>query len=407
MHQPPLILWRAKLTSPDEDSTVSALALMEMIMSAGALLFLWPRIGAWHVLVAIVIVPMFMLRTADSTQFGHAILATVGNTIFHIWRGPSGSVVARTSAQISPANALPHRTVGSRTDRLAITTFVASLALYSVLWPVVTVTATLIKMVATLTIACKHPVSSIAAVPGNFYRYCLCMDISTTPELVPGVSVECPSTSAIRPEVRDVLVPYATLSRAWTSHRQSLFWPAAIVFFIVVMAPAMAYRFVVKASVIIYWPLLLSSMTFFCGDGKSMRRTVRFSTSSWIRRVLALVNIFAFALKVVAYSLLTQWPSAQTLPLPVRVFIDRFVVPSSVPWWQWASVVNALCVWVAYVVLRPPGVGAARVILLRCMALLSSVCVAYFAVVHYNFLREYWSAVWSIRIPPTGEWWPR
>lgn len=408
-HKRRWVRWRPALAVPETEGPISILGTVETVLSVAILLFLWPRIGLWHILMAIPMVPMFMFRTPESTRVGLSILATVGNKIFDIWRRPSGFVINRESQQCQSENSPSYRTKGTRADRDAITTFIASLALYLVLFPVVTVTATTIKLAAGLVSFFRHPVESLAAVPSNYYRYCLCMDFLTTPESIPGASSVAlwPNSSVkVRQEVLDVLVPYATLAKAWKIHRKALFWPAAIVFSLVVVAPAMTYRIIVKASFVVYWPILLSSMNYFHGDVRVMRRHAISSTSASLQRGFAIVIAGSFLVKVVIFSTLSRYITNQELPRAARVLVDRVLVPSSVPLWQWAAVVNAACAWITYFLLRPNKIGLRRLAMTRCVAVASSILTIYCAAVHYNFLSEYWAAFWSLRIPPLGEWWP-
>lgn len=197
---------------------VTVLALVETVLAVALLVTLSVWFDTVHWLAgACLLAPLLLLRTEDSVQRGLWMMGWLhrNNRAF------------KTILATSPLLFLTMAFWIAGQLALVLTPFMAFYSLFFI----VRFTSTLISVV-------KHPLQSLASIPGNWRRIVLATDSFLEPEFIPGDPVG-PSLFLRSPKSK------------------SLFWRfVSLILFLVLYPLTAAYRWSVKATCIVYLPLV-------------------------------------------------------------------------------------------------------------------------------------------------------
>jgi hypothetical protein len=312
-----------------------------------------------------------------------------------------------------------------------------------------------IKMLATVLAASAAPIHTLKAVPQNWLRAIVSLDMASPLELIPGYVDHVLSRrpdpqgivdvrySTLRGELRSAqvwrnllalllvvgLFGVMCISALWPP-RDSWFELLTLAFFVLLLSPivalcvaatplrlilylpAIAYRLSLKATAVAYFPLLwLIQQTTSAVPIQAQLEYVRSGAYSRVKRVVAWACLTLFIGKVIAFSveikLSELWASS-----PLAPFFEAYVAPSTIPLWQWATFINAaiaiLYFWLAdfllwrvknaqYLDLRMTKIGH-RAVLATCGVLsLYTMSANLWIIAHHRHF---------IHIPGVGRWWP-
>ncbi len=194
-----------------------------------------------------------------------------------------------------------------------------------------------VRVAATLLSALASPVDALKAVPRNWSRVTLGMDICCPPELIPDHPKETLANFLSESPPPDQYIARFLVKWLW-------------MFGLIMFLPAYAYRWSLKATSIIYSPLVLVAMTTFRRIDDVRKELLLFVRSDLTRLAAAysVVIIIAFLAKIVlmmTVAAFVDWWNEH----PAFQFLAIYVAPAEVPPWQVTSFVNAwLCLGVFF-----------------------------------------------------------
>jgi len=195
------------------------------------------------------------------------------------------------------------------------------------------------RLTAILTSVFRDPVGSFASIPENWTRVALAMDSCCPPEALPGYHLRG-ATGAFRiPEILKVALSFL----GQRDFRLGLF--GVLIFaplIILLYLPPLTYRWCLKATAIIYTPLLWIVWVTF-------RRMADFSDTlerirkSDLTRIVVLYSAFVILGFVAKFVLMLKWSNfvAWWNMMPLTEFLAIYAVSAEIPLWQVAAFINA------------------------------------------------------------------
>lgn len=316
-----------------ERNEPSWLAIFETLLAVALSISLAVWLGTSRFFaISVCVAPLLLLRTNLSkelavrlfdsfTEFGPGV--KFWQVVFDI---PVLLHALLSLAATSIFQFIPDITLGRRLGLLVIGPFF----FLSLLCLSISSYALLARIVATVFGSLRHPLLTLSNIPSNWFRVTFCVDLCSVPELVPGHEV--------------------TLTNWWTAvNRRELETHRAVVavFWLVpglaMFLPAVFYRWSLKATALVYMPLIWIAWT--TGKQiKSIRREVEGLYQSSIASFVAAWSgfvIVTFAVKWLSLMFLGKfgnwWNDTQ-----VARFLSVYVVPEEIPIWQLASFINAV-----------------------------------------------------------------
>lgn len=289
------------VSSPEsvKRSEVSMLAILETLAAIALVFFLSARFNTLRWLAsAMCVAPLLLLRTEQSTKFGiewiDRWLDWLGDSTIEKIKGPATFYW------------LPVYFLGLVWGGIAV-------RVGATLWGVLT-----------------EPISALRAIPKNWSRVILAMDSRFAPEFIPEH-------------------PRITLPREFPEFTWPEFLGGMIPLVVILFLPALFYRWSLKATSIIYAPLVFIVHTTFrrTSDLRTKLELIKRSDLTRILVIYAICYIAAFSLKLVFMMNLpgfADWWNES----PVRQFAALYVAPAQIPKWQLASLANcgfALGTW--------------------------------------------------------------
>jgi hypothetical protein len=261
-------------------------------------------------------------------------------------------------------------------------------------WLILLIGALVSKTVATVFTLVRHPVYTVRSIPRNWMRACFSLDSATSPELVPGYNLLLSEGSSSTPAtlllpIRLDDVRYSVLARelrapmTWVIMAVTVAisaiviaaWPfiydagtfnwsptcpmfvrvlVCLAFFflslgilaspvrLLLYLPVYSYRMAMKATSILYFPLLwVVFQASFQSSTAEQLEVIRYSPYSGLRRVLSWLTILFIAAKIVLWSALINLSEAWR-DWRLAAFLDVYVSPMTIPGWQLASLLNAV-----------------------------------------------------------------
>ncbi len=405
----PLSIVKLRLSTPSlrlaDEVDVSLLACLETLAALTMLGAFMSRFGLQAATVPLVLAPLMFLRTRKSISYAHKVVDVLGARIYGQWVSRARGLIQTKSATVrGPDGGRDTQvyTASARVEGHALAVGLRSLVAYSVVLPLVSVVMLGIKVWSALVGLRRWPMATLASVPGNFRYFALQLDLTVSPELVPGVVSRRYQFRYAHPRTAEILVPYQRIRRASHEFRRAVFLPGLAVYLIAIVAPALLYRLILKGSVLIYWPLILCSGSYFQGiPFRDLRTRVLESPVEQFGRVFALLVLALFLGKVALFNLGVV-ALGTAAPEFVAVFYDKIVSPLEVPVWQVTSVLAALLVWGQWLnaKLSPSSRRATR--RAQAMAAVGCACAFYTSAINVLLLPDYVSVASHMSMPPLG-----
>ena len=302
-----------------DSGEITLLAIFETLLAVTLLIVLsiWIDPVKW-LAGACAIAPLLLLRTKDSLLMS-ATWSVLGAKWMHVWLAP-GIICSGVGSTL-----LCYWIVGWWTPLVVI------LLGGSFVFTFFPIYFFVIRVGATAITAITHPVKSVFAIPENWRRVVLATDSHTPPEFIPGAD-RGPLAFLDRWEQEDVV-------GRWLS----------VTFVLGVYPIAAAYRWSVKATCLIYLPLvwLVNKAKFTPGSMQQTLEDYLEDDIQWVRRMLAPLAMVALALKITLLWYVNDaavWlkENAPEWLLKILRDWDHYIVPHQVPLWQIAPAVNGI-----------------------------------------------------------------
>lgn len=187
------------------------------------------------------------------------------------------------------------------------------------------------RVIATLLTLIRSPMDSLQAVPGNWWNVIAKTDSRVPPELLPGYVGDGEEISKPHLILRGV---WRGADRAYKRVGSTLLTAALIPMFIV----ALAYRWTIKGTAILWMPLLWIVQGAFLVPVNQQMVEVREVLFYRLALLYSCAVLLVFALKIWGFlSVLDH--CAKLLNVAVCEYV---IVPVDVPPWQLAAVINAV-----------------------------------------------------------------
>lgn len=186
------------------------------------------------------------------------------------------------------------------------------------------------RVEAAVIMAIRHPILTLSSIPGNWYKVTFCLDSHHVPEVVSGYE-----TLGKRE-----LFKLTEMMRFMRSRR--LLIPLYVPFGLLLFLPPLLYRWSLKATSIVYTPLLwITHGTFRRMDNvRDELRKIRTNEISHVTICYSALVILLLAVKIAIMTLWAEfavWLNSSALGR----FSSIYVAPAELPIWQVASFVNA------------------------------------------------------------------
>jgi hypothetical protein len=312
----------------------SLLAILETLLAMSLYVILALRQNTLlHLAIAAAAAPLVLIRTEYATLRAFYLYAR------------NLSFPEDTTHPPGPRRPTPFfqvRTLGWLAERIFMLLFTVVLA--TVGGAGLAVTLILVKARANLEALIRNPLDGLKAIPGNWKKQVLCVDMAHPPELLPGIENAPPEL--------DVLKFRSTLNRFWSGASAD---PIMTVGFVPMLLlqylPAIIYRFSLKGTALVWSPLLWLIHT---GLDRSLPLRVRLEylcTADLPRfqRYYSALLLIMFGAKVYLFVAWMQLAHVWRALPGARTF-EQFVVPAGIPPWQIAAALNAISTWAVYFV---------------------------------------------------------
>ena len=170
----------------------------------------------------------------------------------------------------------------------------------------------------------RAPAQALKAIPANWFRVTMSLDSRFAPELLP----DDPKSS-----FDEVLELFREKNRAGQVIGTALL-PAFL--------PALLYRWSLKATSIIYAPLVFVAHSTF-SEGTDLRTKLELIKRGDLSRIRVLYGIAAIAAFLVKLVLMAKWNgfAAWWNGNPITEFLAVYVAPAEIPKWQVAELANS------------------------------------------------------------------
>jgi hypothetical protein len=308
---------------------ISLLAIVETIFATIvavylSVVFIGPKWIAWSVCIA----PFLLLRTEYSADFGIKILDNYFSWyLIRMLQHPEGE--------------------SNRSLALDFFRALKSL-LVPLLYPFVTAfVGSLIRSIAVPITVCRHPLISFSSIPDNWVRVAFSVDTHCPPEIVPGYEI-IGSKKSLKLTAWFLPNLWKTLRHGTLRRRMFVLFfylPALILFY----GPPLFYRWAMKATAIVYTPLLWLAWTTF----REIPNLKRLRESDFTRVVVtySFFVVAGFGLKLI---LMMEWNNfaAWWNQNPLTHFLAIYVVPAKIPLWQLTALINGIWAIIVFVFVK-------------------------------------------------------
>ncbi len=327
--------WRWYTGSASESpQSLSVLAVVETLFATGMYAWMAWAYGTTHLLVSACVTPFLLLRTPRSTARGLKM---------------ADALSAWFSGRLDLADS-------ETSGRFALLVFPFQLAAYV---SALAAGSVAIRILATLYTIGTHPLHAIREIPSNWWRFVSHLDLTVAPEAIPGVNRSTRTRSR-----RRMFLP-ASAIRAWLRQKPTPNWfsnallrastaPYVVVVAIFMLLPAIAYRWAIKGTSLIYAPFIWIVRTSFRERLEDRVKDVRDLALPKAVRRYALVVLTLFVAKLChlvapdAAATLWEdydqlWDAARGVPV-----LRAYLAPGIMPPWHVAMAANAALAWVLY-----------------------------------------------------------
>jgi len=210
----------------------------------------------------------------------------------------------------------------------------------------------LARIAAWITTAVRHPFVAIIAIPGNWRYATIVLDSKKWPDLLPAPRAELESFDGFGDvgdwlkriffRVSDDRDPYAIFPMFLSL--------LTIVYSPLIVIPAFVYRWSLKSTAIIWFPLLWA-MHSVREAGKPLRTYFDIYLRDPITKIVLWVSIaviISFIAKIVLFNVQADFVDWWNRT-PLLRFFSLYVAPAEIQWWQAAMVVNSAIAIVMYI----------------------------------------------------------
>jgi len=316
-----MIRWHSTPESSDAGEP-SVLAIVEtLVVSAISYWIAWRWGTVQHIAIGACVAPLLLLRTEESQALAFRLVTGCGNSF--------------------------ERRLNDVERNWAI---VARIPLFVVGLPLIILVT---KVAATVTMAVCHPVAAFRAIPMNWKRVVLALDFRTAPEPLPGVN-QLHETALKQIEFsvflrfdksREHMVE--SLREAWRTSEvrvvNTLLLSGLLgLLLLFIYLPALLYRWSLKASALIYAPLLYV-VDASRKDEENPEGRLKYNGRSAFARLLAIYSLGVVALFCVKWYLLVHWNgfAAWWNGSPFWLTLGTLIEPRFFTKWQVAQAINA------------------------------------------------------------------
>lgn len=314
---------------------ITVLAIIETVLAVALLVILTAQLNLYAILAKVcVLAPLALLRTSRSVELGIRFAKLIWTDIpsWHFLPKFSVALAFGVASYFCWQFALPKST--HIPLFLWGTYFVAAIKWVEFL--VIRVTATVLGV-------CSSPIESLIAIPSNWRRLVLAEDSHHCPTYLPGIT-NGPLEKLIN--VSEKFGPEPDLSAGSLWRWFNMFFEYAEFIFLYVFASA--FRWSVKATCLIYLPLVwIANKAQYSPrtSVKAMLHDYLVDDIQRVRRWLAFLSVSALTMKVAVWWHLDEaraW-AHEHLPLwALKVVHDwrHYLDPQHVPWWQITPAIN-------------------------------------------------------------------
>lgn len=323
--RPTGILFRSTPESAAQ-GRITVLACVETVLAMSVTAYIAWRTGSLlYIAVPACVAPLLLLRTPYSTAIG-----------LKLW--------GRYEAWVDRVSTWDERMLESR--RIV---FVLSATAVVVLIVSSSLPALACRMAAVGRAMLRHPLATFGAIPGNWRRVALATDLHHPPEIVPGIE-----KADVDSSYRFAMVLYLLLVSAKVPHIAfpripgvviaPIAWIGSGIFFVIWFVPALIYRWSLKSTSFVYFPLLWAAFTSRRGQDTVAQRLETIATDQTERLVrwyAGFVLIFLTILPVVLAAPLQPTIARVQSALSVELF-DFWLFTGRIKLWHLVRVINAV-----------------------------------------------------------------
>jgi hypothetical protein len=198
------------------------------------------------------------------------------------------------------------------------------------------------KLFSTMKALWRHPIESVCAIPVNFFRNIAVVDSFVSPQVIPG------SDEFVREFGIAGTNVYEILKGLWEGFGKFKPWeiPMIIIFWPIVALPliasAVAYRWAVKSTAVIWLPLIWIVIQAQPGT-QVMDRLVLVARSAWSKTMVTYSAFVVLAFFAKLGLLFGIWQLANLDWLgPLGMAATRLTAPFDLPLWQIAGAINGV-----------------------------------------------------------------
>jgi hypothetical protein len=202
----------------------------------------------------------------------------------------------------------------------------------------------------------RSPLLTLGEIPKNWRRMVLCTDLARPPEVLPDMEFEEDTKGLEHFRFKRIILDEEVIS-----FRNKLLSIVLIIFAVIPSItfwylPAMAYRWSLKSTALIWSPLfwIVSPAT---DDLATRLREICKAALYRVMRLYSLVVAVLFLAKLYVlwswHELMTnwsQWPELAEMwaRIPQSDVLNAYIVPPEIPPWQLAAAINAVLAWIAF-----------------------------------------------------------
>jgi len=212
---------------------------------------------------------------------------------------------------------------------------------FPLLWAVV------VKVAATVVSCVRNPLRTLKAIPSNWARQVFCIDLAHPPEVVPGIENSL-HKDAKKNRFSSILEGLRRADLHGSGKMGDFDRGFVFMIFFPPFAAAFVYRLALKATAIIWLPLLWIAVKLNPSESLKVRlEQINKSSLGHLTVLFALLTITALIAKIMVYNGLFVL-SEKLFAGELGKLIFDYIAPTTLPVWQLASATNALIALVLY-----------------------------------------------------------
>jgi hypothetical protein len=324
--------WYSSVDSA-EAGVVSVLAIAETIAATAVYAWIAWRFGTLHLTISACVAPFLLLRTPNSVSLALKMFP---------WSSRLVNEFLNLVGLMIPE--------GYRGAIWVVLYMVITLVAMIVSIVVMSITILGIRCTATIVMTIAHPSRSISAIPTNWWLSVISVDSHCPVEMLPG-------STQIDSQDSEFLQPLRAIKQFLTDDEtrherlyRYLIYPIIIpTIGVVLLLPALFYRWSLKGAALIYSPLVWIVHDSTARPIRVHLQDIVTLAYHRIQRWFAAFVLLLAAGKVYVYyswdDFALTWRAT-----PGHRLLDSVVMPEAFPPWQIASAVNAILAWVLYLV---------------------------------------------------------